>query len=669
MKKVEAPETEGREREAPEAEERTSAGRESLSRSLRKREIDRSIGAELLELFSFIDVSVWYRSGTGLVHVRYRSGAEKLALRLINGIQSNKYKALDYDQLKQKTQALKFKGNNSLMKIKQIEQASKNTKIQNMEKQHKAVWAKELNHLNSLRKKNTVEVDLHIRQASLKEDVDYLFDDIEEFSNRLGVEFTQFKKSTVDPIWELREDLKYWIVQMAAQRQSNPETAGDNLGKPDDIMETIISVQKQQDDVLERLRNEQVSFEQELSKGLLEEISNHTDARLPVTGIPNEALALDCPEESLKISILQEFLLIDQRYTERIDNLDEANAEVVCFENGGWSNEEHFQFQAILDQHPFDLKDRRTVYIDRLKKQFPLKTRAEIVEHEDWVLMFRNYQRQKKSLCNDWIRDRKELLIKAKSIFHEAQLAHELEKAQSERAKQQQELCSILYEKVRVWREERVEIMLLKQKMLADEMKIAQEERLAEEERIKQRRVKTKEKIKERQETLREQRRLQAEEEQARLEELQKRHAQQAIVDAERVRYREQLEQEKAVALNLKKEELVKQEIEKEERLEALREKVRVVAAADPYRLVKDTKSWHQRRLPESDGDVNMHQPLFDIHTFNASQISSDPRMKLEDRLRQAGLHTTKYARQIMAQTEPAKPPRKDTLHTLKLGD
>ena len=65
-----------------------------------------------------------------------------------------------------------------------------------------------------------------------------------------------------------REDLKYWIVQMAAQRQSNPETAGDNLGKPDDIMETIISVQKQQDDVLERLRNEQVSFEQELSKGM-----------------------------------------------------------------------------------------------------------------------------------------------------------------------------------------------------------------------------------------------------------------------------------------------------------------------------------------------------------------------------------------------------------------
>ena len=57
-----------------------------------------------------------------------------------------------------------------------------------------------------------------------------------------------------------------------------------------------------------------------------------------------------------------------------------------------------------------------------------------------------------------------------------------------------------------------------------------------------------------------------------------------------RVKHREQLELQKVFAINAKKEQLKQKEVEKEERLEALREKVRVVAEADPYRLIKDTQ-------------------------------------------------------------------------------
>jgi len=45
---------------------------------------------------------------------------EKLALRLLNGVQSNKYKPVDYEQLKLKAQEMKFKGNNSLVKVSEI---------------------------------------------------------------------------------------------------------------------------------------------------------------------------------------------------------------------------------------------------------------------------------------------------------------------------------------------------------------------------------------------------------------------------------------------------------------------------------------------------------------------------------------------------------------------
>lgn len=48
----------------------------------------------------------------------------------------------------------------------------------------------------------------------------------------------------------------------------------------------------------------------------------------------------------------------------------------------------------------------------------------------------------------DRFRDRKELLMKAEAIFHEAMMAQELFEAKAERLKQQRELCDMLYDKV-----------------------------------------------------------------------------------------------------------------------------------------------------------------------------------------------------------------------------
>ena len=65
--------------------------------------------------------------------------------------------------------------------------------------------------------------------------------------------------------------------------------------------------------------------------GLLGELSDPMDIRTPHTGKPTEALTLYCPHEELKVSVLQEFLLIDQKYTERLDTLDEYHADIVWY--------------------------------------------------------------------------------------------------------------------------------------------------------------------------------------------------------------------------------------------------------------------------------------------------------------------------------------------------
>lgn len=83
-----------------------------------------------------------------------------------------------------------------------------------------------------------------------------------------------------------------------------------------------------------------------------------------------------------------------------------------------------------------------------MRRQWPGKTRTELVAHEDWVFQWRNYQMRRKAIVNDWYRDRHELLNKCKEVCYEACVNSELEHAQQEHQTAQQKLCRVLYEKV-----------------------------------------------------------------------------------------------------------------------------------------------------------------------------------------------------------------------------
>ena len=59
-----------------------------------------------------------------------------------------------------------------------------------------------------------------------------------------------------------------------------------------------------------------------------------TLSRLPLekniqTGIPGEAFDLECPDLELKASVLQEFILLDQKYVERLDQLEEQHQKAT----------------------------------------------------------------------------------------------------------------------------------------------------------------------------------------------------------------------------------------------------------------------------------------------------------------------------------------------------
>lgn len=47
-------------------------------------------------------------------------------------------------------------------------------------------------------------------------------------------------------------------------------------------------------------------------------------------------------------------------------------------------------------------------------------------------------------------------------------------------------------------------------------------------------------------------------------------------------------------------------------------------------------------------------------------QIVSDPRVRVEQALREAGLHQSHYAKEVLSVIKPPKPPRRDTSSILK---
>ena len=337
-----------------------------------------------------------------------------------------------------------------------------------------------------------------------EEDVKFInelshIDEIEAFKIKLEENFLKFKKHTIDPVYELNEDLKYYLsVNSVKKIRSNTE-------KNSEIRETIEQVRKQQDEILNTLHHESLNYMQEI-----EEDSNEmeNDEIVIEEGIPYEAFLLESPDEELKLSVLNEFIIIDFKYKEKIEQLNEGHQAILNSKSNydGWGQYEHEIFQHIYEQyhyHNVNLTNcnftLRDLLFDRLKRTLEIYgfkfTRNELVKHEEWLNMKKYYQQQRKLLHNEWSESRKGLLIKAEAAFQEAFEMLELEREKKyERAKQLQ-ICNELYAKVRRFREQKLEALEIQQKL----DKIMEEERLRkakiENEREKRRREEQKKNV------------------------------------------------------------------------------------------------------------------------------------------------------------------------------
>lgn len=431
-----------------------------------------------------------------------------------------KYKQVKYDLLRDFIGERKEAAKNSLEKVKKLEECSKAKKEMLFMKQHKYLWFKELNKLNSLSKKYQDDLDDYLKLLQTAPQVEYVdmrsddeneeyydddgvencdeithklntdeiefinehshIDELEKFKFVLDIELDKFKKSTLEPIYNLNEDLKYYLA-ITPNKEMN-----SNNKHEIDIKNMIEQVKYQQEGLIDKLNVDFMNLVDEINMCSESMMGQNSEFISISEGIPYQAYLLESPDDELKLSVLNEFIIIDFKYKEKLKQLNENYKSISEQEReyDGWAQYEHEIFQHIYEQYQyhnvnltncnFTLRD---LMFDRMKRTFELYdlqlSRAELVKHEEWMNTSKYYNQQQKLIYNEWNESRKGLLVKAEAIFQEAFEMIEIEREKKSEREKQLRICNELYAKVKKYREQKLEALEIQQKL----DKIMEEER------------------------------------------------------------------------------------------------------------------------------------------------------------------------------------------------
>ncbi|NXG79311.1 CC148 protein, partial [Baryphthengus martii] len=587
---------------------------------------------------------------------------ENLVVPMKNGLCNHKYKPVDYKRLYELTVVEKMTSAKIQLKIKKTEQASKISKEQTMLKQHRQVWWQEHKKLSEKRQKAEAEIKTFLDEESCR---DNFFMDMRDLEHKLWRERDTYQRNTVAPIWQLKEDLKFRLSEV--QCYFSEESCLKSETNPVEMLQQIKFVKKQQKAILEFLILESLALERELEDYKTKALAHSFDE---INGlffeVPSSLLSLECPYPDLKTLVIDEYRKLASGYWSKLQEID-RQLEVVhrlialhFYKNSDWKEEDQWIFQTVVNQYPSDFPGRRTLYLDVLQRYLPHKSRHDLVVQEKAWDRHHFLRNQQRALVLSWAQAREAFLLKAATTVAEASAAQEAGAVLARTRQKQQEICAELKAKVLQWKAQQEEADKLEAAVAARRKEKKDEEERLRKEQETIRRAQEKEKVKkywaEKQLKWQEQ----GEADLQRLEELRKLMAEQAAKDRERVKFRQALLEKRL----LEKKELALREAHKEEEkekcLEKLRQQVAVVAKLDPARVVADTVASKARMGIGTGEEFDLQKPLFRLHTYSEQQIISDPRLRVELALREAGLHKTLYAREVLPKIPPLKLPRRD---------
>ncbi|XP_016155484.1 PREDICTED: coiled-coil domain-containing protein 148 [Ficedula albicollis] len=582
------------------------------------------------------------------------SGGDNLVVPARNALCSQKYKPVDYEHLYELAAEAKMASAQIQLKIKKAEQVSKISKEQMLLKQHHQVWWQEYKRLSESRQKAEEEMKNFLDEESHKNSS---FCDLRNLAQKLSRERDIYQTSALAPVWQLKEDLKLTLTKM--QRYLSKESCQKPKINSAEVLQQIKFMKKQQKAILEGLILESLALERELEKFKENaSVCSSEEKGGLFLAVPAELLALECPFPELKALVMEQYQELASGYRQQLREVDEQLQALS--RNSDWKEEDQWVFQTVINQYPSDLQRRRALYLDMLQRYLPHRSRQELVVQEKAWDRVHSIRKQRRALLLAWAQLRKAFVLRALATAAEAAAAHEAEVLLADSRQKQLEICADLKAKVLQWKAQQEEAAKLEAAVAARRKEKEDERERLQREQETMRRAQDKEKLKKYWAEKELKWQEQEERDLQHLEELRKLMAEQAAKDRERVRFRRALQerrQQQQRELALRREQ---QQQRREQRLAALRQQVAVVARADPARAVADTVASRARMGVGSKEEFELQQPLFRLHTFSEEQVISDPRLRVELALREAGLHKTLYAREVLSKLLPPKLPRRD---------
>ena len=91
-------------------------------------------------------------------------------------------------------------------------------------------------------------------------------------------------------------------------------------------------------------------------------------------------IELPCPNDELRATMLQEFLIIDHKYRESLVDLDANYLHIISEPNDGWNINEHEMLVHLYEIYPTDLKKRRTYIYNHFHRHYPHHSRQDMVK-------------------------------------------------------------------------------------------------------------------------------------------------------------------------------------------------------------------------------------------------------------------------------------------------
>ena len=237
---------------------------------------------------------------------------------------SGKYRDVDYEKMKDLVKKYEESGLQSLRRMKELSKANKRSKEMSLIKQHSDVWIEECHNLNTSRNMVYVELEtLRAKQLNCDDsELKRFFHEALMFEAQAEMDREVFHTNTVKPILQLVDDLKYWMRQLSSCNNSQ-----HLFQHHDSVSEELELVKHQQSDLQLKLEEayQDVNVDVEIvEKNYFDVFSD--DVKIE-QGIPSCTKQLMCPYDELKVSVLNEFLIIDQRYISQLDVLKEKHSE------------------------------------------------------------------------------------------------------------------------------------------------------------------------------------------------------------------------------------------------------------------------------------------------------------------------------------------------------